>query len=150
MLEIVDSVPALMQSVTEKGRAGMVTERMESRELGVAMQRIMMVESVPVMTEMFQLESVPVVDAMAGAKAKSHPGTMAEAATSRLDRQHDPSQDQKPDKEGECNSSHHTLPERCAVDCAGGELGAMPAPVPSLRLLEGAQISPTPRVMSIG
>ncbi len=116
MLEIVDSVTAVMQSVTEKGEVRTVTERIEARESGVAMQAFSMVES------------VPVVDAMGRAEAKSHPGTMAEAtpgaetatggkaATSCLDRHHHPSQDETPDKEGEHNSSPHTLPEK-ASEC---------------------------------
>jgi hypothetical protein len=116
MLEIVDSVTAVMQSVTEKGEVRTVTERIEARESGVAMQTFSMVES------------VPVVDAMGRAEATSHPATMAEAtagaetatggkaATSCLDRHHHPSQDETPDKEGEHNSSPHTLPEK-AFEC---------------------------------
>jgi hypothetical protein len=116
MLEMVDSVKAVMQSVTGKEGVRTVTERIEARESGVAMQAFSMVES------------VPVVDAMGRAEAKSHPATMAEAtpgaetatggkaATSCLDRHHHPSQDETPDKEGEHNSSPHTLPEK-ASEC---------------------------------
>ncbi len=150
MLEMVDSVTAVMQSVTEKEEVRTVTERIEARESGVAMQTFWresgvatqtfwresgvamqtfwMVESVPLMTKMFLVESVPEVDAMGRAEAKSHPATMAEAtagaetategeaATSCLDRHHHPSQDETPDKEGEHNSSPHTLPEK-AFEC---------------------------------
>jgi hypothetical protein len=122
MLEMVDSVTAVMQSVTEREEVRKATERIEVRESGLAMQAFWMVESVSLMPKMFLVESVPVVDAMARAEAKSHPATMAEAtagaetATSCLDRHHHPSQDETPDKEGEHNSSPHTLPEK-ASEC---------------------------------
>ncbi len=128
MPEMVDSVTAVMQSVTEKEEVRTMTERIEARESGVAMQTFWMVES------------VPVVDAMGRAEAKSHPATMAEAtaggetATSCLDRHHHPSQDETPDKEGEHNSSPHTLPEKafeCVVPLGLSEVdfGALIAPV---------------------
>ena len=129
MLEMVDSVTAVMQSVTEREQVRTATERIEVRESEVAMQTFWMVESVPLMTKMFLVESVPVVDAMGRAEAKSHPATMAEATagaetateggatTSCLDRHHHPSQDETPDKEGEHNSSPHTLPKK-ASDCS--------------------------------
>jgi hypothetical protein len=122
MLEMVDSVTAVMQSVTEREEVRKATERIEVRESGLAMQAFWMVESVSLMPKMFLVESVPVVDAMARAEAKSHPATMAEAtagaetATSCLDRHHHPSQDETPDKEGEHSSSPHTLPEK-ASEC---------------------------------
>ncbi len=128
MLEMVDSVTAVMQSVTEREQVRTATERIEVRESGLAMQAFWMVESVSLMPKMFLVESVPVVDAMARAEAKSHPATMAEAtagaetatggeaATSCLDRHHHPSQDETPDKEGEHSSSPHTLPEK-ASEC---------------------------------
>ncbi len=122
MLEMVDSVTAVMQSVTEREQVRTATERIEVRESEVAMQTFWMVESVPLMTKMFLVESVPVVDAMGRAEAKSHPATMAEAtagaetATSCLDRHHHPSQDETPDKEGEHDSSPHTLPKK-ASEC---------------------------------
>ncbi len=129
MLEMVDSVTAVMQSVTEREEVRKATERIEVRESGLAMQAFWMVESVSLMPKMFLVESVPVVDAMARAEAKSHPATMAEAtagaetatggeaATSCLDRHHHPSQDETPDKEGEHSSSPHTLPEK-ASECS--------------------------------
>ncbi len=116
MLEMVDSVTAVMQSVTEREQVRTATERIEVRESEVAMQTFWMVES------------VPVVDAMGRAEAKSHPATMAEATagaetateggatTSCLDRHHHPSQDETPDKEGEHSSSPHTLPKK-ASEC---------------------------------
>ncbi len=128
MPEMVDSVTAVMQSVTGKEKVRTVTGRIEARESGVAMQTFWMVEL------------VPVVDAMGRAEAKSHPATMAEAtagaetATSCLDRHHHPSQDETPDKEGEHNSSPHTLPEKafeCVVPLGLPEVdfGALIAPV---------------------
>jgi len=127
MLEMVDSVTAVMQSVTEKEEVRTVTERIEARESGVATQTFWRESGVATQT-FWMVESVPVVDAMGRAEAKPHPATMAEAtagaetategeaATSCLDRHHHPSQDETPDKEGEHNSSPHTLPEK-AFEC---------------------------------
>ncbi len=69
MLEMVDSVTAVMQSVTEREEVRKATERIEVRESGLAMQAFWMVESVSLMPKMFLVESVPVVDAMARAEA---------------------------------------------------------------------------------